>query len=203
MKRTHVDGRVFVPELEVRARPEGERVQLLAPAVGLWRDAPAPGTLVTPGMPLGALEILGVLHRLRAPAEAAGLVLGSPGPRLARRPVAYGDLLVELDPHGSPAGIGPAAAAEATEAEAAGLSFRSPLSGRFYARPAPGEAAFVTVGDVVEAGQTVALLEVMKTFNRITYGGDGLPARGRVLAVGPDDEADVDEGDVLIRVEPA
>ena len=52
-------------------------------------------------------------------------------------------------------------------------------------------------------GRTVALLEVMKTFNRIAYGGEGLPARAKVLAVVPTDESDVDEGDVLLLVEPA
>src|SRR5690606_26630730 len=128
-----------------------------------------------------------------APDEAAGMVLERPGPRLARQPVAYGDVLVRLDPEAGPALAGASATARGTsEADARGLVFRSPLSGRFYARPAPGQAAFVQVGDVIAAGQTVALLEVMKTFNRVAYGGDELPARAKVLEVGPADEADVD-----------
>lgn len=220
MKRTHVDGRLFVPELVARSRREGpsapsgdepERVAkgaggeivLASPAVGLWRDAPPAGTLVTPGMPIGQLEILGVLHRLRAPDDAVGVVMERPGPRLARQPVAYDDVLVRLDPSVSPAAAGSSAAASRAEADAQGLSFRSPLSGRFYARPSPDQPVFVRPGDVIEAGRTVALLEVMKTFNRIAYGGEGLPARARVLAVVPADESDVDEGDVLLRVEPA
>lgn len=209
MKRRPVDGRMFVPELTAALRAEGAHLELTSPAVGLWRDAPLAGQLVTPGAPLGELEILGQRHRLRAPAGAGtpawsgGLVMERPGPRLARRPVAYGDVLLRLDPEASPAGVGPGADAAAAEADAQGLVFRTPLSGRFYARPAPGEAPFVTVGDVIEAGQAVALLEVMKTFNRITYGAEGLPARARVLAVVPADQDDVDEGDVLLRVEPA
>jgi acetyl-CoA carboxylase biotin carboxyl carrier protein len=205
MKRTHVDGRMFTPELVARSHRDGEHVVLASPAVGLWRDAPAPGSLVVPGGNLGELEILGVLHRLRAPEGAVGVVLERPGPRLARQPVAYDDVLVRLDPAASPtaaAGRSEAAADEAGAA-AAGLSFTSPLSGRFYARPSPDQPAFVQVGDVIEAGRTVALLEVMKTFNRIAYGGEGLPARARVLAVVPADESDVDEGDVLLRLEPA
>lgn len=203
MKRAQVDGRLFTPELVARLDRDGDVLVLRSPAVGLWREAPVAGSVVTPGGRLGELEILGVLHRLRAPDEAAGVVLERPGPRLARQPVSHGDELVRLDRQASPVLAGAAASAGATQADATGLAFRSPLSGRFYARSAPGQEAFVKVGDVIAAGQTVALLEVMKTFNRVAYGGEGLPARARVLEVGPSDEADVDEGDVLLRVEPA
>lgn len=204
MKRTHVDGRLFTPELQARSREEGGEIVLGSPAVGLWRDAPAPGSLVVPGGNLGELEILGVLHRLRAPEGAVGVVLERGGPRLARQPVAFDDVLVRLDPAASPtAAAGRTVAAGEPGAAAGGLSFCSPLSGRFYARPSPDQPAFVKAGDVIEAGRTVALLEVMKTFNRIAYGGEGLPARAKVLAVVPMDESDVDEGDVLLRIEPA
>lgn len=204
MKRAHVDGRLFTPELVAGLEREGEQIVLTAPAVGLWRDAPLAGSLVMPGGSVGELEILGVLQRLCAPDGAVGVVMEAPGPRLARKPVAYGDVLVRLDPEASPARAGSGAGGvPGAEADAQGQLFRSPLSGRFYARPAPGKPLFVKPGDVIATGQTVALLEVMKTFNRIAYGGDGLPARARVLAVVPADESDVDEGDVLLRVEPA
>jgi acetyl-CoA carboxylase biotin carboxyl carrier protein len=204
MKRTHLDGRLFVPELVARLSREGGELVLASPAVGLWRDAPPPGSLVTPGGSVGQLEILGVVHRLRAPEDAVGVVMERPGPRLARQPVAYDDVLVRLDPTASTAAAGPSGTVASTAgAGAQGLAFRSPLSGRFYARPAPAQPAFVKPGDVIEAGRTVALLEVMKTFNRIAYGGDGLPARAKVLAVVPTDESDVNEGDVLLLVEPA
>ncbi len=203
MKRTPIDGRQFAPEFTATLRTEDGQLHLLAPTVGVWRDAPVPGTLVTPGGLIGELEILGVCHRLRAPEGAAGLVMERSGPRLARQPVAYGDLLLQLDPDASPATAGAATTAAGASADARGQIFVTPLSGRFYARPGPGEPAFVNVGDVIEVGQAVALLEVMKTFNRIAYGGEGLPARARVLSIEPADEDDVEEGDVLLRVEPA
>ncbi len=202
MKRFCADGRIFTPTLTARGRSQGAEIELVAPAVGLWRDAPAPGSLVTPGGDLGQLEVLGVLHRVRAPDDAGGLVQPRPGPRLARQPVGYGDVLVRLDPEARPTTAGLSTTQAAAES-AAGVPFRSPLSGRFYARPSPDKPTFVKVGDIIETGRTVALLEVMKTFNRIAYGGEGLPARARVVAVGPGDEDDVDEGDVLLRVEPA
>lgn len=203
MKRAQVDGRLFTPELVARLEREGTQLVLRSPAVGSWRGAPAAGSVVGPGGILGELEILGVLHRLRAPEDAAGVVLERPGPVLARRPVAHGEELLRLDPEAVPALAGAGASASTTEAATQGLVFRSPLSGRFYVRAGPGKDAFVKVGDVIETGRTVALLEVMKTFNRVAYGGDGLPSSARVLEVAPSDESDVDEGDVLLRVEPA
>ena len=96
-----------------------------------------------------------------------------------------------------------AADAGADAAEQGALSFDAPMSGRFYGRPSPGEPPFVAQGDTVTRGQTVGLLEVMKTFNRVVYGGDGLPERARVIAVVPEDESDLDAGDIILQLEPA
>lgn len=204
MKRGRPDGRMFVPELVASARTEGDGTIVLgAPAVGLYRHAPAVGALLEAGAVVGELEVLGVSHRLLVPADARGLVLPRSGPALARRPVAFRDELVRLDPHvGERAATTAAAETQATSARAA-LQFRSPLSGRFYARPGPDQPPFVSVGDVVSRGQTIALLEVMKTFNRLTYGGDGLPERARVVAIHPRDEDDIDEDDAIFDLEPA
>jgi biotin carboxyl carrier protein len=43
----------------------------------------------------------------------------------------------------------------------------SPLPGTFYRRPAPGEPPFKADGDAVAAGETVGLIEVMKTFTPV------------------------------------
>jgi acetyl-CoA carboxylase biotin carboxyl carrier protein len=44
---------------------------------------------------------------------------------------------------------------------------RSPLVGTFYRAPAPGEDAYVEVGDTVSAGQTLCIVEAMKLMNEI------------------------------------
>jgi hypothetical protein len=64
------DSRQFVPELitELERRDDG-RMVLLAPSPGLWRERPEAGSLVRSGDAIGWLEILGVAHRLRAPAQ--------------------------------------------------------------------------------------------------------------------------------------
>jgi acetyl-CoA carboxylase biotin carboxyl carrier protein len=49
-----------------------------------------------------------------------------------------------------------------------GVHLLAPLTGIFYARPDPQEPPFVSVGDSVEMGQVVALIETMKLFNEVT-----------------------------------
>ena len=44
---------------------------------------------------------------------------------------------------------------------------RSPVVGTFYRSPAPGEDAYVEVGDRVVAGQTLCIVEAMKLMNEI------------------------------------
>jgi len=52
--------------------------------------------------------------------------------------------------------------------EANGLhAVRSPLVGTFYRAPAPGEEAYVEVGDTVKAGQVLCIVEAMKMMNEI------------------------------------
>ena len=77
------------------------------------------------------------------------------------------------------------------------------MSGRFYLRPGPDKPAFAELGATLTRGQTVCLLEVMKTFNRLALSGDDLPERVRVVQVVPADGEDVTRGDVLLRLSPA
>jgi acetyl-CoA carboxylase biotin carboxyl carrier protein len=202
MTKARPSGRLFEPEIEALVRTTDAGIELRAPAVGLWRPSLA-GTVVVPGSIIGVLDVLGVLHRVVVPAGAAGVASELERP-LGEIPLAYGDLMLLLDPDTAVAGRSEATASTTqTDAGEGGLVFASPLSGRFYARPAPDKPPFVTPGDVVSTGTTVGLLEVMKTFNRITYGGSGLPDRARVIEVVPEDEADLDSGDVLLRIQPA
>jgi acetyl-CoA carboxylase biotin carboxyl carrier protein len=198
------DSRQFVPELiaELERLDDG-RTALLAPSPGLWRERPEIGSLLRAGDAIGWLEILGVAHRLRAPAGAVGIVAGDgPHAELTRPAVDYGARLLTLDPEG----LGGALAVEATTAAGAttvggSLVFEAASSGRFYARPGPDKPAFVEVGQVIERGQTIGLLEVMKTFTRINYDNPKLPARARIRAIVAADQADLDRGDAILYLE--
>ncbi len=65
-----------------------------------------------------------------------------------------------------------------TEPGAAGVPITSPIVGTFYSAPTPGAEPFVQVGDYVEEGQTVGIVEAMKVMNRIDS-----EISGRVLEV--------------------
>ncbi|NVB38486.1 hypothetical protein G6O69_11655 [Pseudenhygromyxa sp. WMMC2535] len=199
------DSRQFVPELVALAhKQEGGRTQLLAPCPGLWREMPEEGALVRAQGQIGWIEVLGVMHRLRAPAGASGVVGGSSGDDRARRPVEYGQALLCLDPEGL-AGSSSASVEAGAEVGSDGgsLSFTAPSSGRFYRRPAPDKPNFVEVGQTISRGQTLGLLEVMKTFTRVNYDDPRLPSPAKVVEIVAEDQGDLDQGDAILRVEPA
>ena len=60
-----------------------------------------------------------------------------------------------------------APAASAAPAEEALHTVKSPIVGTFYESPAPGSSAFVKVGDQVEVGQPLCIVEAMKLMNEI------------------------------------
>ena len=62
---------------------------------------------------------------------------------------------------------GPAAPAPLPEPAPAGLPVRAPIVGTFYAASSPGAAPYVQLGDRVEAGQVLCIIEAMKLMNEI------------------------------------
>jgi acetyl-CoA carboxylase biotin carboxyl carrier protein len=179
-----------------RTREDG-CVELLCPAPGLFRGALREGDAVRGGLVLGALEVLGRAVDIVAPDAARGSVVQVLDPALARPAAEFGSVLYVIDPRSS-SGAGTEAAAPSSAAAAIeGLVFRAPTSGRFYGRPTPDKPAFVTAGMELAAGTTICLLEVMKTFHRVTYSGTG----ARVTTVLVADGADVNAGDPLLALE--
>jgi acetyl-CoA carboxylase biotin carboxyl carrier protein len=72
----------------------------------------------------------------------------------------------------------------------------SPMVGVAYLSPEPGAPPFVTVGQSVAAGQTLLLIEAMKTFNQIRAS-----KAGTVVAVLVQNSSPVEYGEVLIILE--
>ena len=63
---------------------------------------------------------------------------------------------------------------EAPVMSPSGYVVPSPMIGTYYSAPGPGEEPFVRVGDMVSAGQTVAIIEAMKIMNEIQAERGGL-----------------------------
>lgn len=77
------------------------------------------------------------------------------------------------------------------------LEIRSPLPGTFYRASSPDTPPFKAEGDVVAAGDTIGLIEVMKTFQQIPAGLDG-----RNITFLVDNEEPVMAGQVIAEVDP-
>jgi acetyl-CoA carboxylase biotin carboxyl carrier protein len=89
------------------------------------------------------------------------------------------------------------AAPVAAPAEAPlGLTINSPIVGTFYRKPGPDADNYAEVGDVVEAGATVCLVEAMKMFNEIEA-----EFKCKIVEILKDDAAPVEFGEPLFRVE--
>ncbi len=73
----------------------------------------------------------------------------------------------------------------------------SPMVGTYYAAPAPGEPAFVAVGDVVSVNDTLCIIEAMKLMNEITS-----EEMGTIREVCLSDATPVEYGTVLFYLEP-
>ncbi len=187
--------------LELRVEKRGERVQLCSPAVGSFTEAREERCIVQAGEFAGTLLVLGRALRLRVPEGVYGRVV-TPRRERVQAPVGWGEVLYELEPVGDV----DASAREASKGVAGAtnaLVLRSPQSGRFYHRSAPGAAAFVDAGQVLADGQPVGLIEVMKTFAHVTYRAGGtLPARARLVRHVAADGAEVRAGDVLLELAP-
>jgi oxaloacetate decarboxylase alpha subunit len=102
----------------------------------------------------------------------------------------------------APAAPAPAVAPAAAPAAAAShpanwYCVTSPMVGTFYAAPAPGEPAFVQVGDEVAANQTLCIVEAMKLMNEI-----GAEEMGTVREVCVEDATPVEFGTPLFYIEP-
>jgi acetyl-CoA carboxylase biotin carboxyl carrier protein len=114
-------------------------------------------------------------HALRMAAELPGA--------LRRVSVRSGDTTIEIEwqpQQEHDAVVVTSAATAATAAEPVstvvdeGTVVRSPMVGTFYRSSSPDAAPYVEVGDVVAAGQTVAIVEAMKLFNPIAVESAGV-----------------------------
>ncbi|MBP2447823.1 acetyl-CoA carboxylase biotin carboxyl carrier protein [Rhizobium leguminosarum] len=72
---------------------------------------------------------------------------------------------------------------------------KAPVFGVLHRAPVPGEPPFVAIGDAVEEGQTLFIIEAMKVFNTITA-----PRSGRITQLTAIDNGEVETGDLLAEI---
>ncbi|WP_088843686.1 acetyl-CoA carboxylase biotin carboxyl carrier protein [Hymenobacter gelipurpurascens] len=104
-------------------------------------------------------------------------------------------------PAAAPAPSAPTAAAPAPAAEAASngnqVPLKSPMIGTFYRSSGPDSPAFVQVGDLVEKGQVICIIEAMKLFNEIEA-----EQSGRIVKAMVENASPVEYDQPLFLIEP-
>ena len=78
------------------------------------------------------------------------------------------------------------------------ITFKAPIIGTFYRRPAPEKDAFVNVGDTVSEGSVLGIIEAMKLFNEIES-----EVSGKIVKVLVDDMSPVEYNQPLFLIDPA
>lgn len=96
----------------------------------------------------------------------------------------------------APAAAAPAAATPVVADSKPAGNVTSPMVGTSYMAPAPGADPFVKVGDTVGEGETVMIVEAMKTMNQIPA-----PKSGTVTAILVEDGQPVEFGEPLMMIE--
>jgi len=119
--------------------------------------------------------------------------------RLKKSTPASGHQVVEYVT-GTPQPFAPAAPAAAkSAAEEAGrrVMIKSPMVGTFYRAPAPDAPPFVEIGQEIEVGQVLCIIEAMKLMNEIKS-----ETAGRLLEVLVENGEAVEFGQPLFSLEP-
>ncbi len=98
----------------------------------------------------------------------------------------------------APQAAAPAAAAVVAAEPTRNLAntLTAPMVGTVYLAPAPGSRPFVEVGSIVKEGQTLLIIEAMKTMNQIPA-----PRSGKVVEIVVEDGRPVEYGEPLIVIE--
>ncbi|MDO6437594.1 acetyl-CoA carboxylase biotin carboxyl carrier protein [Cyclobacterium sp. 1_MG-2023] len=101
-------------------------------------------------------------------------------------------------PQVAQAPVQPSAPAETSSAPADNLlEVKSPMIGTFYRSPNPDAEFFVNVGDSIQKGQPVCIIEAMKLFNEVES-----EVSGKIVKILVDDASPVEYDQPLFLVEP-
>jgi len=129
------------------------------------------------------VEHAGLKIRVAKTLTAAPIHVAAPGPVAVAAP--------------NPVAAAPGPVAESAPAPlASGDSVKSPMVGTIYLQPNPGADPFVNVGDTVQAGQTLFIVEAMKTMNPIPA-----PKAGKIVQILVEDAQPVEFGEPLAIIE--
>lgn len=88
--------------------------------------------------------------------------------------------------------------AESKDVESKFITIKSPIIGTFYRKSSPDKPEFVKVGDIIDAGDTVCVIEAMKLFNEVES-----EISGKIVKILVDDSSPVEFDQPLFLVDPS
>lgn len=97
----------------------------------------------------------------------------------------------------APASANQGASAADKSADSNLIDIKSPIVGTFYRSPAPDKDAYVKIGDHVDVGSVVCIVEAMKLFNEIES-----EVSGKIVEILVEDATPVEYDQPLFRVQP-
>lgn len=111
-------------------------------------------------------------------------------------PIYSGPVIIEKERAVTPSGIKEASAAAAA-APSNVTEIKSPMVGTFYRAPSPESPAYVEIGQVIEPGQVICIIEAMKLMNEIKA-----EVKGKIVDILVDNAEPVEFGQPLFLIEP-
>lgn len=180
-----------------------DQKKILSPAVGIYVSMPKHGGYLKEGSAAGRLRILNTELELIIPRGISGFItdLAADSGEIK---VDYGTPLFRL----ATGSLNDIEEKEKVKKTIAGeevphgtIPVRSPTEGIFYRKPSPDANFYVAEGDKVEEGSILGLVEVMKSFNPINYGGPGFPEEATIFRICTQDSVEVKPGQILFLVQ--
>lgn len=138
-------------------------------------------TIKTP--PKGKIQET-IVQQIPVPAQMQGMPIPAPIPAPVAAPVV--------------AAIPVEEAVKAKEEDSNHITIKSPMVGTFYSRPTPEKPTFINVGDQIETGKVICILEAMKLFNEIES-----EVSGKLIKVLVEDGTPVEYDQPLFVVDPS
>jgi len=178
---------------------------ILSPAVGFCSIEIEPGMFLNQGSRIAKLKVLNTTYDLLLPPNVHGKVIFEEEMEIIF-PVDYGQVLFKLNPESNniinqKENLTLDDLSPVDETADSGYLVYAFTTGIFYTRPSPDSLPFVRLGQKINKGKALGLIEVMKTFNHIIFQGTENSDKGMVKKIYVEDAQEVKSGDPLFLIE--
>lgn len=179
---------------------KGKYSEILSPSVGIFIRNFKDGDMLCPGAHIGYFYTQNIIKSIRIPIDTMGKITFTDNGKIETR-VEYGEVLFTISqPEEDLIHLTSNNEKKEGIRSYEGLLIRSFITGIFYRRATPDSPPFTKLGALVKKGDTLGLIEVMKSFNRIILEGENNFKNGIIEEIFVEDNSEVKQGDPLFRI---